>query len=83
LELPDLEIKPAPEADKIENEADEYIIYLLEKWRIPLSDLAEEKFHSPTFKSNWDVDYCIDAMLEHVVMHAIKHEFQLKNLMEE
>lgn len=82
LELPDPEIKPAPEADKIESEADEYLTYLLEKWRLPLTDLPEEKFHLPTFKSNWDVDYCIDAMLEHAVMHPIRHEFQLKNLIE-
>nr|MDA3860613.1 hypothetical protein [Melioribacteraceae bacterium] len=79
LELPDPEIKPAPEAAKIENEADEYLISLLEKWRTPLSELTEEVFHTPTFKSNWNVDYCIDAMLEHAVMHPIRHEFQLKN----
>lgn len=82
LELPDPEIKPAPEADKIESESDEYLTYLLEKWRLPLTDLPEEKFHSPTFKSNWDVDYCIDAMLEHAVMHPIRHEYQLKNMIE-
>jgi len=81
LNLPDPEIKPEPKSDVIENEADEYLTYLINKWRIPLTGIAEEKFHSPTFTSRWGVDYCIDAMLEHAVMHPIRHEFQLRNLL--
>ena len=82
LDLPDPEIKLAPEPENIDDEADEYIAFLLEKWCTPLADIPEERFHSPTYKSNWNVDYCIDAMLEHAVMHPIRHEFQLKNIIE-
>jgi len=82
LELPCPGIKLAPESNIVEIEADEYITYLLGKWRTPLVDVPEERFHSPTFKSNWGVDYCIDAMLEHAVMHPIRHEFQLRNMIE-
>ncbi len=81
LNLPDPAIKAVPETDIIESVANEYLDYLLEKWRMPLSDIEEDKFHSPTFASRWGVEYCIDAMLEHAVMHPIRHEFQLKNLM--
>jgi uncharacterized damage-inducible protein DinB len=81
LNLPDPEIEKEPEPELVEMKANEYISYLLEKWRLPLSEIPEDKFHSPTYTSNWGVEYCIDAMLEHAVMHPIRHEFQLKNLL--
>lgn len=80
LNLPDPEIEQAPEPDSVEMKCDEFLSHLLEKWKIPLAEIEEEKFHSPTYTSRWGVDYCIDAMLEHAVMHPIRHEFQLNNL---
>ncbi|MCB0730885.1 MAG: hypothetical protein KDC88_07625 [Ignavibacteriae bacterium] len=80
LELPSPEIIQVPDLENIENEADNYLNHIIEKWGLPLINVEEEKFHSPTYKSNWGVDYCIDAMLEHAVMHPIRHEFQLRNL---
>jgi uncharacterized damage-inducible protein DinB len=80
LNLPDPGIQKTPEADIIESQTVEYASHLLERWRLPLADIPEEKFHSPTYKSRWGVEYCIDAMLEHAVMHPIRHEFQLKHL---
>ena len=80
LDLPDPEIEKTPEAGLIATTADEYMSHLLEKWRLPLVDIPEDKFHKPTYTSRWGVDYCIDAMLEHAVMHPIRHEFQLRHL---
>ncbi|HKJ80406.1 MAG TPA: hypothetical protein VJ954_00170 [Ignavibacteriaceae bacterium] len=81
LNLSDPGIKPAPEADVIEKEAGEYIEHLLEKWQTPLAGVEKDKFEKGTYTSRWGVDYCIDAMLEHAVMHPIRHEFQLRQLM--
>ena len=80
MELPDPGIRPAPDVDAVEAEAADYLQHVLERWRLPLSDLPEERFHHPTFRSRWNVDYCIDAMLEHAVMHPIRHRFQLEAL---
>ncbi len=80
LDLPDPGIEPAPESDQIDAKADKFVAHLFEKWRMPLVDVPEDKFHAPTYASRWGVEYCIDAMLEHAVMHPIRHEFQLKNL---
>ncbi len=80
LDLPDPKIDNPPEINNIAKKADQYLLHLFEKWRLPLIEIEEEKFHSPTFKSRWGVEYCIDAMLEHAVMHPIRHEFQLRNL---
>jgi uncharacterized damage-inducible protein DinB len=83
LNLPDPEIEKTPEIDVIGIQVDEHLAHLLERWKLPLVEIEENKFHSPTFKSRWGVEYCIDAMLEHAVMHPVRHEFQLKNLMDD
>lgn len=83
LNLPDPQIDEAPAPEIVVEKAESYIYYLTEKWRYPLKDVPPEKFEDKVYKSNWGVDYCIDAMLEHAVMHPIRHEFQLKNLIQE
>jgi uncharacterized damage-inducible protein DinB len=80
LNLPDPEIEKTPESEIIEDKVEGYVSHLLEKWCLPLSDIEEDKFYSPTYTSRWGVNYCIDAMLEHAVMHPIRHEFQLRHL---
>jgi hypothetical protein len=81
LELNDPQINKTPTSDFIENQAETYISHLLEKWQLPLVNIEPELFDK-VFKSNWGIEYCIDAMLEHAVMHPIRHEFQLINLIQ-
>jgi len=81
LNLPDPGIKPPPEKEFIAEELSDYINHLLEKWSLPLAELEENFFFGHTYVSNWGTEYCIEAMLEHAVMHPIRHEFQLSNLM--
>ncbi len=82
LKLPDPKIDPTPEAGEIESIADTYLEHLIERWKHPLSVVPAEKFEDQLYTARWGVDYCIDAMMEHAVMHPIRHEFQLKNLIE-
>ncbi len=80
LELPDPEIRPAPEADAAAAEAEDYVEHLVEKWRRPLAELTEEQAYRPSYATRWKVDYCIDSMLEHAAMHPTRHRFQLEEL---
>ena len=80
LNLPDPQINPTPNKNEIEQKADSYLEHLLEKWRLPLKNVPKELFMDKTYTSRWKIDYCIDAMLEHAVMHPIRHEYQLSNL---
>ena len=82
LNLPDPNIDEAPLPEIVVEKAETYLDYLTDKWKYPLKDVPPEMFEDKVYKSNWDVDYCIDAMLEHAVMHPIRHEFQLKNLIQ-
>lgn len=81
LSLDDPKINETPPAEIIEKKVEEQLAHLLERWEIPLQNVNPELFEDKVYKSNWGVDYCIDAMLEHAVMHPIRHEFQLRNLM--
>ena len=82
LNLPDPQIDEAPLPEIVVEKAESYLDYLTDKWKYPLKDVPPELFEDKVYKSNWDVDYCIDAMLEHAVMHQIRHDFQLKNLIQ-
>lgn len=81
LGLPDPGIDPAPGAESAEAEAEPYLDHLLARWRLPLTEVAEERF-GEAYPSRWGVPYCVDAMLEHAVMHPIRHRFQLEELLE-
>ena len=81
LELPDPEIRVAPDATALSGEADSYMEHVLEKWRTPLQDIGDDRLETPEYPSRWQTRYCIDAMLEHAVMHPIRHAFQLEELM--
>jgi hypothetical protein len=82
LELPDPGIQPAPGVDRIEAEVDSYMEHLFEQYRQPLVDVEGRRFYQPGYPAPWNVDYCIDAMLEHAVMHPMRHRFQLLELLE-
>ena len=81
LELPNPQIDSTPLDDEIEALADNYLEHVIEGWKLPLANVPKDNFINSVYKARWGVEYCIDAMMEHAVMHPIRHEFQLKNLM--
>ena len=81
LQLPDPGIRPAPDEAAILREADNYLEHVLERWRAgPLREVADEQLETPEYPSRWKTRYSIDSMLEHAVMHPIRHAFQLDEL---
>jgi uncharacterized damage-inducible protein DinB len=77
LGLPDPGIREAPKPETAAAEVDEFLEHVLKKWRTPLVSLTEEQSEQ-VYKSRWGTDYSIDAMLEHAVMHPIRHTFQMQ-----
>ena len=82
LELPDPEIKPAPSVDVIETEAERYLEHVLARWRLPLAEVLDERLEPPPELYTPGMPYWVDAMLEHAVIHPIRHAFQLENLVQ-
>ncbi len=81
LELPEPDLPPRPSPDTVADETDALLAHTLAGWRAPLAGVADERLHRPEFVSRWGVRYCVDAMLEHAVMHPLRHSFQLRQLM--
>jgi len=81
LALPDPGIRPAPDAAAIVRDADDYMEHVLDRWRAPLREVPGERLETPEYPSRWRTRYSIDSMLEHAVMHPIRHAFQLDELL--
>ncbi len=80
LGLPDPRIDEAPPLDEIEDRADAYLEHVLERWRMPLHDVPEARF-AEVHRSNWGEDFTLESMLEHAVVHPMRHALQLEELM--
>jgi hypothetical protein len=83
IELLDPKIDSVPPPEEIEAQAAAYLTHLNDRWATPLADVDEERFNRPEYLASWGVRYCIDAMLEHAVMHPILHRVQLEELLVE
>lgn len=80
LGLPDPGITATPSPEEIAAQIDSYAEALLAAWREPLKDVPEDRFDE-VYLSRWKIQYCIDAMMEHAVMHPLRHRFQIENLL--
>jgi hypothetical protein len=74
-------IHPAPQPAEMPAEAERYLEHVLDGWRASLRDITDDQLETPEFPSAWKTRYSIDAMLEHAVMHPVRHTFQLEELM--
>jgi hypothetical protein len=54
---------------------------VLEAWRRQLALLEDTALAPVTYKSRWGEDYNIEQMLEHAVVHPMRHRIQLERLM--
>ena len=81
LELPSPNLEERPDPGGFAARADEYLEDVLTAWEGPLHGLTEEMADSVVSESRWGVPYSIDAMLEHAVMHPIRHAHQLEELL--
>lgn len=82
LGLPDPGIQPTPQPELVAEETDVYLDHLLILWRAPLADVAPDRFEAEDHASRWGNLYSVDAMLEHAVMHPMRHAYQLEALLE-
>jgi uncharacterized damage-inducible protein DinB len=80
LDLPPPVLPELPDEDAIADEADRLLEDILEAWRLPLWEQPLKAFVSGEHKAWWGTGYCVDAMLEHAVMHPLRHRWQLEKL---
>lgn len=82
LNLPAPDLRPMPEVENIAAQGDGYLDDLLERWRLPLAAVTDQQMEPDPELYFAGMPYWVDAMLEHAVMHPVRHEFQLMELMQ-
>jgi hypothetical protein len=60
-----------------------FVDAVLEAWRRELAVLEDSELAQGIYKSRWGQDYNIEQMLEHAVVHPMRHRIQLERLMAE
>jgi hypothetical protein len=58
-----------------------FVDEVLAAWRRHLALLEDAELAPHVFKSRWGDDYNIEQMLEHAVVHPMRHRIQLERLM--
>ncbi len=69
--------RPAPSGES----GPDRIETILEAWRGALAGLEEEGLYRPGYPTNRGVETGVEGMLQHAVMHPIRHEYQLRRLL--
>jgi hypothetical protein len=58
-----------------------FVDEVLAAWRRHLAVLGDAELAPTTYKSRWGDPYNIEQMLEHAVVHPMRHRIQLERLM--
>lgn len=66
---------------KIAARTKEFMAGVLEGWRRHLPAVADEELEPVAYKSRWGVPMTIESMLEHAVVHPMRHRIQLERIL--
>jgi hypothetical protein len=80
LELGDPGIDEVPDVADVEERADAYVEHLLERWRVMLRSVPRERLNE-SYPTKWVPALVVEAMLEHAVVHPMRHTLQFEALM--
>ena len=83
LDLPDPGFEPLPEEGAGVDAYQVCMARILERWGLPFQEIPEETFYKQSYKTGWGTDHNIETMLEHAVVHPMRHRHQLSRLMGE
>jgi uncharacterized damage-inducible protein DinB len=78
---PVTDVDPDTDAVSIASKGRVFMDEVLAAWRRHLALLEDGELRPATRKSRWGEDYSIEQMLEHAVVHPMRHRIQLERLM--
>ena len=81
LGLADPACPAIPAAGDVAERVDAYLEDLLARWREPFRGLPEDAFYKPQYETRWGIPYPVEALLEHAVVHPMRHRLQLEEAM--
>jgi uncharacterized damage-inducible protein DinB len=75
------DLDPDAEPASIARKGRAFVDEVLAAWRRHLALIEDGELEPATRKSRWGQDYTVEQMLEHAVVHPMRHRVQLERLM--
>jgi uncharacterized damage-inducible protein DinB len=79
---PVTDVDASKDARAVAARAGEFMEGVLAAWQKNLANLTDEECAPQTYKSRWGEPYNIEQMLEHAVVHPMRHRIQLEKILE-
>jgi len=79
---PVTDVEATRDINEIASRAKDFMENVLAAWQRNLADLTDEECAPKVYTSRWGEPYDIEQMLEHAVVHPMRHRFQLEKIME-
>jgi uncharacterized damage-inducible protein DinB len=76
------DVDPETDSLKIATRVKEFMVEVLAAWRRHLSTVEDADLEPTTYQSCWGTQMSIEAMLEHAVVHPMRHRIQLERILE-
>ena len=81
LKRPVTDVDPDTDVVSIARKGRTFVDEVLAAWRRHLAVLEDSELAPATYTSRWGDPYDIEQMLEHAVVHPMRHRIQLERLM--
>ncbi|RPJ73172.1 MAG: hypothetical protein EHM24_08425 [Acidobacteria bacterium] len=83
VKRPVTDVDPDNETVSVAGKGRAFLDDVLAAWPRHLASLEDRELSPATYKSRWNEDYSVEQMLEHAVVHPMRHRRQLERLMQE
>ncbi len=80
VQRPVSDLDPETDLVAIAGRSAAFMEEVLAGWRRHLALLEDSELAPLTFKSRWGEDYNVEQMLEHAIVHPMRHRIQLERL---
>jgi hypothetical protein len=81
LEIPVASPERIRDAELIVPRLEAFMEETLDGWRRHLAPLEDAQLGPAKFKSRWGQEFDVDQMLEHAVVHPMRHRIQLERIL--
>jgi uncharacterized damage-inducible protein DinB len=81
VKRPVTDVDPEDDRASVARKGRAFMDAVLAAWRRHLALLEDSELAPATYKSRWGEDYNVEQMLEHAVVHPMRHRIQLERLL--
>jgi len=83
LGRPVTDVKPETDPEILARTRRDFTAEVLKAWRRHLPEVTYAELGPMTYRTRWGEQFSIEAMLEHAVVHPMRHRIQLERILQE